>query len=99
MLEELKVGPVDRVWGYVANRVVDISNLTIELVRLKEGLLEVGWILVATGLHCDHILVSIEVLSILILVVEQDTATRSPSLLVVVPTAAKQKARFVLARL
>ena len=98
-LEELEVGPGYGVWGHISNRVVDVSNLTIELVGLEEGLLEVRWVLVATCLFGDHILVAIKVLGVLVLVVKQETTTCPPSLILMMSTAAEQEARFVLARL
>lgn len=98
-MEELEVGPGYGVWGHISNRVVDVSNLTVELVCLKERLLEVRWVLVATRFHGDHILVAIKVLGVLVLVVEQETAACPPSLLLVMPTAAEQETCFILARL
>ena len=98
-MEELEVGPGYGIWGNVANRVVDVSNLTVKLVCLEEGLLEVRWVLVATRLHSDHILVAVKVLSVLIFVVEQEAATCPPSLLLVMSTAAEQEARFIMAGL
>ena len=100
VLKELKVGPGNGVRGNVANRVVGHGTLTVELVCLEEGLLKIGRVLIATCLHSDHILVTIEVISVLVFVlIEKQTATCTPSLLMLRLTSAEKETAVVLALL